>query len=125
MFAKPGAPNAGLARSAIAVTSVRKRHPQSPHNKPKTLPPRRLPRSTTKAYNRKAMANPQLIEQLQERVERLLLRHEELQGAHALLQSQTQLLTQERDQLKSRLHVAKQRVEALMSRLPDTEEPNT
>jgi uncharacterized protein (TIGR02449 family) len=70
------------------------------------------------------MASTQLIEQLHDRVERLLLRHEELQRAHDLLQEQHQLVSQERDQLQTRLHTAKQRVEALMARLPTPEEPS-
>jgi cell division septum initiation protein DivIVA len=60
------------------------------------------------------------IEQLVERVERLLLRHGELQRTNALLGEQLQALTQERDSLKSRLHAARARVDALLQRLPQT-----
>ena len=40
------------------------------------------------------------IDQVCERVERLLLRHEELERTNALLSEQVQQLTQERDSLK-------------------------
>ena len=53
-----------------------------------------------------------------ERVERLLLRHDELQRTNALLQEQVQTLTVERDSLRSRLSAARSRVDALLERLP-------
>lgn len=65
------------------------------------------------------MSKQQQIEQLAERVERLLLRHEELQRTNALLAEQVEQLTQERDSLKSRLAAARARVDALLERLPD------
>ncbi len=43
------------------------------------------------------------IDQVAERVERLLVRYEELQRTNALLAAQVEVLTQERDSLKSRL----------------------
>lgn len=58
------------------------------------------------------------ITDLVERVERLLLRHEELKRTNALLEQQVQALTQERDSLKSRLAAARARVDALLERLP-------
>jgi uncharacterized protein (TIGR02449 family) len=64
------------------------------------------------------MANNDLIDQIAERVEHLLLRHEELQRTNALLSQQVQSLTHERDQLKSRLSAARARVDALIERLP-------
>jgi cell division protein ZapB len=64
------------------------------------------------------MAETQLIDQITERVERLLLRHEELQRTNALLQEQVQALQAERDLLKSRLQAARARVDALLDRLP-------
>ncbi len=67
------------------------------------------------------MAEPTPIDQLAERVERLLLRHEELQRTNALLSAQVQALTQERDSLKSRLQAARSRVDALLQRLPETQ----
>ena len=68
------------------------------------------------------MSHTSLIDQIAERTERLLLRHEELQRTNALLAAQVQELTQERDLLKSRLSAARQRIDALIDRLPkDTE----
>ena len=64
------------------------------------------------------MAQNDLIDQIAERVEHLLLRHEELQRTNALLLEQVQSLTQERDQLKSRLSAARARVDALLDHLP-------
>ncbi len=57
-------------------------------------------------------------EQIAERVERLLLRYEELQRTNALLSSQVQTLTAERDSFKSRLSAARARIDALLDRLP-------
>lgn len=62
------------------------------------------------------------IDQVCERVERLLLRHEELERTNSLLAEQVQLLTQERDSLKSRLAAARARVDALLDRLPSAED---
>ena len=68
------------------------------------------------------MSHTSLIDQIAERTERLLLRHEELQRTNALLAAQVQELTQERDLLKSRLSAARQRIDSLIDRLPkDTE----
>lgn len=58
------------------------------------------------------------LNDLTERVERLLLRHEELVRTQALLSGQVQALTQERDSLRSRLNAARARVDALLDRLP-------
>lgn len=57
-------------------------------------------------------------EQIAERVERLLVRYEELQRTNALLSSQVQALTAERDSFKSRLSAARARIDALLDRLP-------
>lgn len=65
-----------------------------------------------------AMAHPDTIDQIAERVDHLLLRHEELQRTQALLSQQVQALTLERDQLKSRLSAARARVDSLIERLP-------
>lgn len=64
------------------------------------------------------MSNPVQIEQIAERIERLLLRYEELQRTNALLAAQVDNLTQERDSFKSRLAAARARVDALLDRLP-------
>lgn len=65
------------------------------------------------------MAHPTTIDKLAERIERLLVRHAELQRTNALLTSQVESLTQERDSLKSRLSAARARVDALLDRLPE------
>jgi cell division protein ZapB len=65
------------------------------------------------------MANPIQIEQITERVDRLLVRYEELQRTNALLAQQVEVLTHERDSLKSRLGAARSRVDALLERLPE------
>ena len=59
------------------------------------------------------------IDQIAERVERLLLRYEELQRTNALQADEISALTLERDSLKSRLGAARARVEALLERLPE------
>jgi len=66
------------------------------------------------------MASAPQIEQVAERVERLLVRYEELQRTNALLAQQVEVLTTERDSLKSRLAAARARVDALLERLPLT-----
>ncbi len=63
------------------------------------------------------------IEQITERVDRLLVRYEELQRTNALLVQQVELLTHERDSLKSRLGAARARVDALLERLPEMTVP--
>ena len=65
------------------------------------------------------MANQTPIDQIAERVERLLLRYEDLQRINALLTSQVETLSHERDSLKSRLSAARARVDALLERIPD------
>ena len=58
------------------------------------------------------------IEELADRVERLLLRHAELQRTNALLAQQLTVVTHERDNLRSRLNAARSRIDALLERLP-------
>ena len=58
------------------------------------------------------------LNDLIDRVERLLLRHEELKRTNALLQEQVQALSQERDSQRSRLNAARARIDALLERLP-------
>ena len=58
------------------------------------------------------------VTDLIDRVERLLLRHDELKRTNALLQEQVQSLSQERDSLRSRLNAARARIDALLERLP-------
>jgi uncharacterized protein (TIGR02449 family) len=64
------------------------------------------------------MSNSNQIDQIAERVERLLVRYDELQRTNALLGKQVETLTQERDSLKSRLSAARARVDALLDKLP-------
>jgi cell division protein ZapB len=52
------------------------------------------------------------------RIDRLLLRHEELERTNKLLLDQVASLAGERDSLKSRLGAARARVDALLERLP-------
>ncbi len=72
-----------------------------------------------------AMSNQIKIDQIAERVERLLVRHAELQRTNALLTSQIETLSNERDSLKSRLGAARARVDALLDRLPEAGVGNT
>jgi cell division protein ZapB len=65
------------------------------------------------------MSNQTQIDQIADRVERLLVRYEELQRTNALLSDQVEALAQERDSLKSRLSAARARVDALLERLPE------
>ncbi|HSV58642.1 MAG TPA: DUF904 domain-containing protein [Variovorax sp.] len=64
------------------------------------------------------------IDQIAERVERLLVRHEEVQRTNALLQEQLEVLTRERDALKSRLAAARSRLDAVLEKLP-LDEPSS
>ena len=58
------------------------------------------------------------LEDLAERVERLILRHGELQRSLALTEEQLAAVTAERDSLRSRLGAARSRIDALLNRLP-------
>jgi cell division protein ZapB len=58
------------------------------------------------------------LDDLAERIERLVLRHEELQRTNTLLQAQLGTVTSERDSLRSRLAAARARIDALLDRLP-------
>lgn len=63
------------------------------------------------------------LEDLAERVERLILRHGELQRSAALTEQQLAAMTAERDSLKSRLGAARARIDALLHRLPAESAP--
>ena len=65
------------------------------------------------------------IQDLAERVERLLVRHEELLRTNALLEQQLAAVTHERDNLRSRLNAARSRIDALLERLPAEPAPTT
>ncbi len=62
------------------------------------------------------------LEDLADRVERLLMRHDELKRTNALLEQQLSAVSAERDNLKSRLSAARQRIDALIERLPPSDE---
>lgn len=69
------------------------------------------------------MTTPAIIEALAERLDRLLLRHQELLRSQALMQQEIQRLTRERDQLRAQCQAACQRLDALMARLAAEEPP--
>ena len=58
------------------------------------------------------------LEELADRVDRLLLRHEELKRTASLLEQQLATVVQDRDSLRSRLSAARGRIDALLARLP-------
>jgi cell division protein ZapB len=60
------------------------------------------------------------LQALTDRVDRLLLRHAELQRAYDLLQQERDNLANERDVLRSRLTAARQRLDTLIDRVPNT-----
>ena len=80
----------------------------------------RLQSALTPRPHRSAMSK---IEELADRVDRLLLRHEELQRTNALLEQQLGSVTHERDNLRSRLNAARSRIDALLERLPTEPAP--
>jgi hypothetical protein len=61
------------------------------------------------------------LPELAERIERLLLRHEEQKRTNTLLEQQLRLVTEERDNLRSRLAAARSRIDSLLDRLPASE----
>jgi uncharacterized protein (TIGR02449 family) len=68
------------------------------------------------------MAVQTYFDQVSERVDRLLLRHDELQRVNLLLQQQVEALRLERDQLRQQCVSARQRVDALLAQLPQDQE---
>jgi cell division protein ZapB len=58
------------------------------------------------------------LDDLAERIERLVLRHEELERTNGLLRKQLEGTTTERDSLRSRLNAARSRIDTLLERLP-------
>lgn len=58
------------------------------------------------------------LQDLAERVERLIVRHDELKRTNALLAEQLAAVSAERDSLKSRLAAARSRIDTLLERLP-------
>lgn len=64
------------------------------------------------------MAAQTYIDQITDRVDRLLLRHEELQRTNALLLEQVRELVEERDNLKLQVQTALQFLDALLEQIP-------
>jgi chromosome segregation ATPase len=58
------------------------------------------------------------LDDLAQRIDRLLMRHAEAMRTQALLEQELAAVTLERDSLKSRLQAARTRIEALLDRLP-------
>jgi len=58
------------------------------------------------------------LEDLAERIDRLVLRHQELKRTSTLIEQQLVAVTSERDSLRSRLAAARSRIDALLERLP-------
>jgi cell division protein ZapB len=58
------------------------------------------------------------LQELANRVERLVVRHAELQRTRTLIEEQLAAVTAERDSLRSRLAAARSRIDALLERLP-------
>jgi chromosome segregation ATPase len=65
------------------------------------------------------------LQDLAERVDRLVLRHEELKRTSQLMEQQLLAVSAERDSLKSRLAAARARIDALLARLPADGQANT
>ncbi len=65
------------------------------------------------------------LDELAERIERLVLRHQELKRTCALLEQQLASVSEERDSLRSRLAAARTRIDALLERLPVGETSTT
>jgi cell division protein ZapB len=63
------------------------------------------------------------LHDLADRVDRLLLRHEELERTNVLLKRQIDALAAERDQLRNRLGTARTRIDELIARLPSSPGP--
>lgn len=61
------------------------------------------------------------LDDLAERIDRLVLRHQELKRTTALIAQQLISVTSERDSLRSRLAAARARVDSLLERLPPSE----
>lgn len=69
------------------------------------------------------MPQPSTIDQIADRIERLLEQQALLRQDKARLEEQLAALTAERDSLRSRLQDARARVDALLDRLPANATP--
>jgi uncharacterized protein (TIGR02449 family) len=65
------------------------------------------------------------LQELADRIERLVLRHDELKRTNALLEEKLAAIGSERDSLKSRLGAARARIDALLERLPGSADGGT
>ncbi len=65
------------------------------------------------------------IEELADKIERLLLRHEEVLRTKTLLEQQVSTLILERDNLRSRVQATRTRIDALIDKLPQSHEATT
>ena len=63
------------------------------------------------------------LNDLVERIEHLLVRHQELERTHELLRQEVEHLGAERDALRSKLGQARARIDSLLERIPVTETP--
>lgn len=63
------------------------------------------------------------IHQICDKVDRLLLRYEELQRTNELLLRRVEALQRERDQLHERMDAARARIDALLLRVPEPAKP--
>lgn len=91
-------------------------YPASADLSPQSEPPEAAPAGRLEAEQEIR----QEIALVADRVERLLLRHDELHRTNVLLAEQVRVITADRDSLRSRLSAARARVEALIERLPDS-----
>jgi len=82
------------------------------------------PPPTIKLTHWKRLQPMSRLDDLAERIERLVLRHEELKRTNTLLEQQLGSVSSERDSLKSRLAAARARIDALLDRLPTDSAPN-
>lgn len=70
-----------------------------------------------RTYNRCTMSDTHTFAELADRIDRLLLRHEELQRTNELLSTEVDSLQAERDLLRSKLAAARARIVTLLERL--------
>ncbi len=94
--------------------------PSAPASAPEPAPTIELPSPPTEATEGPPPMSQ--LNDLSERIERLVLRHEELKRTNALLQRQLNTVTNERDNLKSRLAAARTRIDSLIERLPEAQQ---
>ncbi len=94
--------------------------PSAPASAPEPAPTIESPSPPTEATEGPPPMSQ--LHDLSERIERLVLRHEELKRTNALLQRQLNTVSNERDSLKSRLATARTRIDSLIERLPEAQQ---